>query len=76
MKFKIVIILGVSSLGFSGPAYAYLDPGTGSMILQMLLGGVGGFLLVGKLYWAQIKEKFLRSSKKSGARAFTSPATC
>lgn len=35
----------------STPAYAYLDPGTGSMILQILLGGVAGVALVGKLYW-------------------------
>lgn len=32
------------------PAYAYLDPGTGSMILQLLLGGVAGVLIIGKLY--------------------------
>ena len=25
------------------PAHAYLDPGTGSMILQVLLGGVAGW---------------------------------
>jgi hypothetical protein len=35
----------------SAPAYAYLDPGTGSMILQVLLGGVAGLALAGKLYW-------------------------
>jgi hypothetical protein len=35
-------------------AWAYLDPGTGSMILQVLLGGVAGLLLAGKLYWHRI----------------------
>lgn len=35
---------------------AYLDPGTGSMILQALAGGVAGVLVVGKLYWARIKR--------------------
>ena len=38
------------------PAYAYLDPGTGSMILQLLFGGVAGALLVGKLYFQQIRS--------------------
>jgi len=33
------------------PAQAYLDPGTGSMILQVLLGGAAGVALAGKLYW-------------------------
>lgn len=33
------------------PAYAYLDPGTGSIILQALLGGAAGVAIAGKLYW-------------------------
>jgi hypothetical protein len=39
---------------FTGSAHAYLDPGTGSMILQVLLGGVAGLALVGKLYWHKL----------------------
>ena len=35
-------------------AWAYLDPGTGSVILQVLLGGVAGLLLAGKLYWHRL----------------------
>ena len=42
-----VLLLGSST----GTAHAYLDAGTGSMILQLLLGGVAGIALVGKLYW-------------------------
>ncbi len=37
--------------GSATPAHAYLDPGTGSMILQVLLGGAAGLTLAGKLYW-------------------------
>ena len=48
------------------PAYAYLDPGTGSMILQLLLGGTVGALAVGKLYWFKIKEMLSFSGKKGG----------
>jgi hypothetical protein len=36
------------------PAHAYLDPGTGSMILQMLLGGLAGLALAGRYYWHRI----------------------
>jgi hypothetical protein len=39
-------------------AYAYLDPGTGSIILQVLLGGVAGVALVGKLYWHKFLSLF------------------
>ncbi|HEX9789864.1 MAG TPA: hypothetical protein VGA60_04315 [Kiloniellales bacterium] len=42
------------------PLVAYLDPGTGSMIVQLLLGGVAGALMIGKLYWQKIKGFFGR----------------
>ena len=32
-------------------AHAYLDPGTGSLILQILLGGIAGLVVAIKLYW-------------------------
>jgi len=45
---------------FSRPAFAYLDPGTGSIMLQLLLGGVAGGLVVAKLYWNKLKGLFFR----------------
>jgi hypothetical protein len=33
---------------------AYLDPGAGSMVLQALLGGIAGVLVLLKLYWRRI----------------------
>jgi len=40
------------------PAYAYLDPGTGALLLQLLLGGIAGAAVLGKLFWAKIKLFF------------------
>ncbi len=40
------------------PAYAYLDPGTGSMVLQLLLAGLAGVLVVLKLFWHKILALF------------------
>ena len=37
---------------------AYLDPGTGSLILQLLLGGVAGAWVVLKLFGQRIKALF------------------
>jgi len=37
-----------------GTAHAYLDANTGSLILQILVGGVAGLALVGKLMWHRI----------------------
>jgi hypothetical protein len=33
------------------PAHAYMDPGSGSMFLQLVLGGFAGLALIAKLYW-------------------------
>ena len=41
---------------------AYLDPGSGSMILQMLAGGLAAVAVTAKLYWNRIL-KFLRIKK-------------
>jgi len=43
-------------LGASKPAFAYIDPGTGAMLLQLLLGGIAGGLVILKLYWHRLKE--------------------
>lgn len=43
-----------------GAAQAYLDPATGSVILQGLIAGVAGVLLAGKLYWRKLKSLFAR----------------
>ena len=37
---------------------AYLDPGTGSLFLQLLLGGIAGFIVVLKLFWHRILAIF------------------
>ncbi|WP_282608344.1 hypothetical protein [Pelagibius sp. Alg239-R121] len=49
----------------SQPSYAYLDPGTGAFLLQALLGGVAGVLVVGRIYWAKIKGFFRGTPAKS-----------
>ncbi len=36
------------------PAHAYLDPASGSMLLQMIVGGIAGIALAGKLFWHRI----------------------
>jgi hypothetical protein len=41
---------------------AYLDPGSGSMILQILAGGVAAIAVTAKLYWTRLL-KFLRIRK-------------
>ncbi len=39
-------------------AYAYLDPGSVSMVLQMIVGGLAGLALILKLYWRKLLGLF------------------
>lgn len=42
------------------PVDAYLDPGSGSMLLQILLGGFAAIGVIGKLYWHQLTSFLFR----------------
>ncbi len=50
------------------PVYAYLDPGSGSMLLQLLLGGVAAVGVVAKLYWHRVTSVFRRSGVEGKPR--------
>lgn len=36
------------------PASAYLDPTSGSMLLQLILGGVAGAAVAARLFWRRL----------------------
>jgi hypothetical protein len=56
----LVVVL----ITFSGePAYAYLDPGTGSMLLQVILGGIAAVAVAIKLFWYKIRAAVGLSKK-------------
>ncbi len=40
----------------SGDLHAYLDPGTGSIALQLIIGAVVGTLATLRLYWARLRS--------------------
>lgn len=67
LRNSVFIVAFVLSMGLSSPAYAYLDPGTGSMLLQLLLGGFAGALVIGKLYWHRLRDMF-RGTKSEGGQ--------
>ncbi|HWN40816.1 MAG TPA: hypothetical protein VNW71_01280 [Thermoanaerobaculia bacterium] len=46
---------------------AYLDPSAGSMMLQIILGGVAGLMIALKLFWAKILLGLGIGRKKSEA---------
>jgi uncharacterized membrane protein len=52
------ILISILSLTFTNNAYAYLDPGTGSIILQGIIGAVAAGSAAVGLYWNQVKLYF------------------
>ena len=64
-KYGILIICYYISL--QSKSYAYLDPGTGSIIIQAILGFVAAAGATVTLYWRKFKElfkKIFRSKNK------------
>lgn len=51
-----VIAASIAFVGLStGDAYAYLDPGTGSILLQAIIATVASSLFVIKMYWHKFR---------------------
>ena len=69
MKTILFILSLISTLTFPNHAHAYLDPGSGSYMLQILLGTlVAGFFAI-KQYWHRLKYFFKeRFGKKEDKR--------
>ncbi|MDB5619752.1 hypothetical protein [Tardiphaga sp.] len=40
---------------FTTPAYAYLDPGTGSIVAQVIIAAMLGVLFQGKMLWRRLR---------------------
>jgi hypothetical protein len=51
---------------------AYLDAGSGSMILQVLAGGLAGLAVTFKLWWGRLKN-LLRIGRKDEAKPAEQP---
>lgn len=62
----IGVLFTTASLIFPRHVYAYIDPGSGSYIFQIIVAGVLGGLYGIKLYWQKIVSFFKNLvSKKS-----------
>ena len=61
---KLLIQFIVASQLLSNPAYAYLDPGVGSVILQAIIGGIAVGMTIVSIYWQKVKKFFGIDKKK------------
>tara|TARA_B100000787_G_C16049458_1_gene230571 strand:+ start:369 stop:563 length:195 start_codon:yes stop_codon:yes gene_type:complete len=61
----MVFLLFLFVFFFSQDAYAYIDPGTGGIILQAIIGAIAATSLTIKIYWQKIKEFLKKRSKRN-----------
>jgi hypothetical protein len=61
-KSKLLLLLASLALLTPTNAWAYLDPGTGSYVLQLIVAGLLGALFTVKTFWARIVAVFRRSN--------------
>ncbi|TVQ86519.1 MAG: hypothetical protein EA397_20180 [Deltaproteobacteria bacterium] len=67
-----ILFLAVVS-AWPDSAFAYLDAGTGSIILQSILGALFATTITVKLFWHRIKGAFGRSDQAVPDPATSSP---
>ena len=53
---------------FTSSAYAYLDPGTGSIILQAIVGAFAAFFSTLYIFWEKVKIFFKKVFKKDNKK--------
>ena len=65
MNYRFPILSGIFLFAFGelfiSNAFAYIDPGTGSIVIQAMIGALVGVGITLKIYWYKIKEKFSRN---------------
>lgn len=66
-KYFCAVLLAVW-LVLEVPVEAYLDPGSGSMLLQILLGGFAAVGVIAKLYWNRVTSLFTRKDASRDSR--------
>lgn len=54
MVAKLTVFIFISLFMTVSSAHAYLDPGTGSIIIQAVLGALAAGLVVIKIYWHKL----------------------
>tara|TARA_B110001450_G_C17271650_1_gene339743 strand:+ start:172 stop:372 length:201 start_codon:yes stop_codon:yes gene_type:complete len=53
---------------FTSSAHAYLDPGTGSIILQAIVGAFAAFFSTLYIFWEKVKIFFRKVFKKDNKK--------
>jgi hypothetical protein len=59
-----VLVIALGLLAARPAAAQYLDPGAGSVVIQVIIAGVVGAAAVIRFYWTKITSVFARGARK------------
>tara|TARA_B100000609_G_C16966044_1_gene306475 strand:+ start:121 stop:348 length:228 start_codon:yes stop_codon:yes gene_type:complete len=62
---KILCKIGFVFFLLTSPVYAYLDPGTGNIIIQAILAFIATAITTLSFYWTKVKLFILKLFKKN-----------
>ena len=65
----ILLIFPAVFMLFSRTAHAYVDPGTGSYVLQMIVAGIAATGLTVRLFWGRLKSYLKKSSDRTSGES-------
>jgi hypothetical protein len=64
IRFVRAAVLFAVYVSLTSPAYAYLDPATGSIAIQALIGAVATWIMYSKLFAQKVRSFFVKWSRK------------
>ena len=63
ISLKFILLVFIIILTNINNAFAYIDPGLGSIIIQSIIGAIAAGISFVALYWQKFKNLFKRSKK-------------
>ncbi len=60
-----LIIIIISYISMTSYAFAYIDPGAGSVIIQAILGFLAAIFAYITFFWSKVKSMFSKIFKKN-----------
>ena len=65
----LLFLIFITLISLTPNSFAYLDPGTGSIILQAILGFVAASIATITLYWNKLKNFFKKILSKKDKKS-------
>ncbi len=65
--YKILLVLIIFNIIAPAAVYAYIDPGTGSMVLQIIAASILGLGITFRAWFQKFKDLVFKGHKKDGS---------